>query len=475
MATSSLPKLFPARLARGASPTLRKRRRLYYATQAFRAQRRGDTKMARAYVSFALNNGARLADLARAGRDAAPDDGARDAWLKLLQDSPQFSERSFLLKLGRQMAARKGLPPVSELDVDIAAGDTDAARLQHEADVEALVVSAVSAQPATTDAAYGAADATYYSPLTQASTKSKYPGKSTRDNRKNVQRAQGETDIYYWDGSQTVYLRQPYVTGSDWRSVAADPNKCLFAARKDEKGRPIPPLDAKHGTEAFDLWVSALCSYDSRDAALELEAERLAVMQVSAAGLNAAVGKMLESMRESARQQNTNLDAAFKGLPLPYPAPPKNLPETSNLYVLPPNHAVPGLPVNPSSWKGEWATKGPPAPAGAVAGQIYTAPAPTPVVTTQQVVDPVTGQVATVQQSTTTPTEYWPGGPAVATYPTTSSTQTYPGYTPPPPPAPVEEDVEKKKRKKSSMTLPLVLGVGALGVGALVVLKSRRG
>jgi hypothetical protein len=39
----------------------------------------------------------------------------------------------------------------------------------------------------------------------------------------------------------------------------------------------------------------------------------------------------------------------------------------------------------------------------------------------------------------------------------------------------VEEDVEKKKRKKSSMTLPLVLGVGALGVGALVVLKSRRG
>jgi Fe-S cluster assembly ATPase SufC len=94
MATSSLPKLFPARLARGASPTLRKRRRLFYATQAFRAQRRGDTKMARAYVSFALNNGARLADLARAGRDAAPDDGARDAWLKLLQDSPQFSERS---------------------------------------------------------------------------------------------------------------------------------------------------------------------------------------------------------------------------------------------------------------------------------------------------------------------------------------------------------------------------------------------
>ncbi len=461
MATSSLPKLFPARLARGASPTLRKRRRLFYATQAFRAQRRGDTKMARAYVSFALNNGARLADLARAGRDAAPDDGARDAWLKLLQDSPQFSERSFLLKLGRQMAARKGLPPVSELDVDIAAGDTDAARLQHEADVEALVVSAVSAQPATADAAYGAADATYYSPLTQPSNKS------------NFDKRRLDELMYVVGGNATAY-KQPYTTGSDWREVAADKSKCLFAARKDEKGRPIPPLDAKHGTEAFDLWVSALCYAGSRDAALELEAEHLATTQASFAGLNAAVGKMLESMRESERQQYVNLDAAWKGLPLPYPAPPKNLPETSNLYVLPPNQAVPGLAVNPASWKGDWAKKGPSAPVGAVAGQIYNAPAPTPVVTTQQVVDPVTGQVATVQQSTTTPTEYWPGGPATSTYPMAPG-QTYPGYTPPPPPAPVEEDVEKKKRKKSSMTLPLVLGVGALSVGALVVLKSRRG
>jgi hypothetical protein len=92
-----------------------------------------------------------------------------------------------------------------------------------------------------------------------------------------------------------------------------------------------------------------------------------------------------------------------------------------------------------------------------------------------QVVDPNTGLVTVVAQPTGTATMQYPGGPAPAQYPTQAG-QTYPGYTPPPPPPP-EESLEpvKKKKKKTSMTIPIIAGLGAVGIGAVFFVKYRRG
>lgn len=453
---ASKMKMYPLNVARGASPTLRRRRRTFYATSAFRSLSRGDERMAQAYVAFALNNGARLGDLARAGRQTIKDEDQLDRWLELLRKSPGYSSRANLMQMSRSLSAQHGVPPLTEEQIGALAGDNAPDKLRREALIEQGVVAAVPAASAVTQP-YGEP---YWSPVVSASIKTKHT-----DALQNVS---------YLEGYSLIEKQTPYYTGADWRNIAAAPDKCLFAAKKDSKKRPMPPEDAKWGTDAFDAWVAGLCYPAAREKALEAEAEGLADMALRVEPVNAAVAKVAERLKESERQQAINLDAAFRGLPLPYTSPPSNVPGVTSLYVLPANYAVPGLPVNPASWKGKNAQKSPPAPPGAIAGQIYTPPPAAVTGPPQQVVDPVTGQVTVVTPPAGTSSTAYPGGPAAPTYPVQAG-QTYPGYTPPPP-APPEESLEpkKKKKKKSSMTLPLVLGVGALGVGALVVIRSRR-
>lgn len=465
---ASKMKMYSLNVARGASPTLRRRRRAFYATSAFRSLGRGDERMAQAYVAFALNNGARLGDLARAGRQTIKDEDQLDRWLGLLRKSPGYSSRANLMQMSRSLSAQHGVPPLTEEQIGALAGDNAPDKLRREALIEQGVVAAVPAASAITQA-YGAP---YWSPIVGASFKSKHE-RSDKELLKTAARTTTKTSKYIYEhGGGTIYIKIPYVTGSDWRDVTSYGDRCLFAAKKDSKGRPMPPEDAKWGTDAFDLWVAGLCYSDSREKALEAEAEGLASMALKSEPVNAFVAKLIDSVKESERQQASNLDAVFKGLPPPYKAPPTNAPGVSNLYVLPANYAVDGLPVNPASWQGKNALKGPPAPPGAIAGQIYTLP---PVQgPPQQVVDPMTGQVTVVPGPTGTVMPTYPAGPAAPAYPLQPG-ETFPGYTPPPPP-PAEESLapKKKKKKKSSMTLPLVLGVGALGVGALVVIRSRR-
>lgn len=461
-------KLYAPRVGRGASPSLRRRRRAFYATAAFRAFSRGDQRMAQAHVAFALNNGARLGDLARAGRQVIKDEAQLDGWLALLNASPSYSARARLMQMSKALAQRYGAAPFSEVEVGVVVGDNDPQVAAQEAMVEQSLATNVANVPADLAGFYGAAYTSIASPSVKA--KHKRPDKELAT---VAARATEKTDTRIYYKNSIIYLRQPYVTGSDWRSIVSSSDKCLFPAKTDEQKRPLPPEDAKWGTEAFDLWVAGLCYSDGREKALEAEAEGLASRDQEFSAFNATIDKMVKSMEETKRQQQMNLDAAFKGLPLPYNAPPYNAPNTTSIYVLPPNYAVPGLPVHPSSWKGDFATKGPPAPPGAIAGQVYTPPPTAAAGPPQQVVDPVTGQVMVVPAPAGTSTGAYPGGPATPTYPTQPG-QTYPGYTPPPP-KPAEESLEpKKKKKKSSMTLPLVLGVGALGVGALVVIRSRR-
>lgn len=464
-------KMFDARTGRGASPSLRRRRRAFNATAAFRAFTNGDEAGARAYIAFALNNGARLADLGRAGRQVAQSEEQRDAWLALLRQSPMYSLRARLIQISRIAGEKYGTPAFSEEAVSVLVGDAEPAVLASEAAIEQGLALGTSTTTASYTSAYGALT---YSSILYPSAKAKHK-RSDADLRKVAARTSEKTSKFIYDeGSTPVYLKQPYLTGSDWREIAASSAKCLFPAKVDEKKRPLPPEDAQWGTAEFDVWVEGLCYEDGKEKALMAEAEGLALREQQFAGVNSFVAKTIEIMRETQRQQELNLDAAFKGLPLPYNAPPKNAPGVTSLYVLPVNYAVPGLPVNPASWQGSHATKGPPAPPGAIAGQIYTPPPVAAAVPPQQVVDPVTGQVTIVAAPAGTPSTAYPGGPVTPTYPTQPG-QTYPGYTPPPPPPPEESlEPKKKKKKKSSMTLPLVLGVGALGVGALVVIRSRR-
>lgn len=460
---ASKMKMYPRNVARGASPTLRRRRRTFYATSAFRSLSRGDERMAQAYVAFALNNGARLGDLARAGRQTIKDEDQLDRWLELLSKSPGYSSRANLMQMSRSLSAQHGVPPLTEEQIGALAGDNAPDKLRREALIEQGVVAVVPAASAVTQA-YGAP---YWSPVVAASIKTKHT-----DALKNID---------YDEGYTHIKAQTPYYTGSDWRDIAADLKKCLFAAKKDSKKRPMPPESAKWGTDAFDLWVAGLCYPAAREKALEAEAEGLASMALRHEPVDDFADRTINRMRETARQQAANLSAAQRGLPPPYKAPPSNEPNASNLYVLPRNWAIAGLPVNPSSWA-RWrsATKPqpadwdqPPPPPGAVAGQIYNPP--TIQGPPQQVVDPVTGQVTTVPGPTGTVTPTYPGGPLPPTYPMQPG-ETFPGYTPPPPAPPAEslEPKKKKRKKKSSMMLPLVLGVGALGVGALVVIRSRR-
>ena len=467
---ASKMKMYPLNVARGASPTLRRRRRTFYATSAFRSLSRGDERMAQAYVAFALNNGARLGDLARAGRQTIKDEDQLDRWLELLRKSPGYSSRANLMQMSRSLSAQYGVPPLTEEQIGTLTGDNAPDKLRREALIEQGVVAAVPAASAVTQD-YGAP---YWSAIDVPSAKSKYKREGDELLSTAARSLVGSGVSVSIASGDVLYLRTPYITGSNWRDIVASSDKCLFAAKKDSKGRPMPPADAKWGTDAFDVWVTGLCYSDSREKALEAEAEGLANMALRIEPVNAAVAKMAERLKESERQQAINLDAAFRGLPLPYTSPPSNVPGVTSLYVLPANYAVPGLPVNPASWKGKNAQKSPPAPPGAIAGQIYTPPPAAVTGPPQQVVDPVTGQVTVVTPPAGTSSTAYPGGPAAPTYPVQAG-QTYPGYTPPPP-APPEESLEpkKKRKKKSSMTLPLVLGVGALGVGALVVIRSRR-
>jgi hypothetical protein len=462
---ASKMKMYSLNVARGASPTLRRRRRAFYATSAFRSLGRGDERMAQAYVAFALNNGARLGDLARAGRQTIKDEDQLDRWLGLLRKSPGYSSRANLMQMSRSLSAQHGVPPLTEEQIGALAGDNAPDKLRREALIEQGVAATVPAASAITQA-YGAP---YWSAIDVPSAKSKHK-RSDDELSKTAARTTTETSKYIYDPGR-VYLRTPYVTGADWREITTSKSKCLFAAKKDSKGRPMPPEDARWGTDAFDLWVAGLCYSDSREKALEAEAEGLATMATQIESVNTFVAKMIDSIKETERQQAINLDAVFKGLPPPYKAPPTNAQGVSNLYVLPPNYAVDGLPVNPASWQGKNAQKGPPAPPGAIAGQMYTLP--TVQGPPQQVVDPMTGQVTVVPGPTGTVMPTYPAGPLPPTYPMQPG-ETYPGYTPPPPPPAEESLAPKKKKKKSSMTLPLVLGVGALGVGALVVIRSRR-
>ena len=480
-------KLYAPRVGRGASPSLRRRRRAFYATAAFRAFSRGDQRMAQAHVAFALNNGARLGDLARAGRQVIKDEAQLDGWLALLNASPSYSARARLMQMSKALAQRYGAAPFSEVEVGVVVGDNDPQVAAQEAMVEQSLATNVANVPADLAGFYGEVDPIALlpeagtAPMTAAQRMEKMgywtsPAASIK----------AKLAHEYYDESD---YRQAYYMGSDWRQVTdgktavfgynswkkGKRGACLISAKsqRDSQGRPYPPKDAQFGSAEFDLWVAALCNPETQNKARELEAERLVLRAQEWSGLNATVDKMVKYMEETKRQQQMNLDAAFKGLPLPYNAPPYNAPNTTSIYVLPPNYAVPGLPVHPSSWKGDFAAKGPPAPLGAIAGQVYTPPPTAAAGPPQQVVDPVTGQVMVVPAPAGTSTSAYPGGPATPTYPTQPG-QTYPGYTPPPP-KPAEESLEpKKKKKKSSMTLPLVLGVGALSVGALVVIRSRR-
>ena len=483
-------KMFDARTGRGASPSLRRRRRAFNATAAFRAFTKGDLARARAYVAFALNNGARLADLGRAGRQVAQSEEQRDAWLALLRQSPMYSLRARLIHISRLAGEKYGAPVLSEEAVGELLGDVEPAVLANEAAIEQGLALGTASGTAGYGGVYGAFGdtSTDVSTGTSASPASMVPTMTgTRQSSWETPSLSIKAKLAHEHGSPNDY-RTAYYMGADWQAVTQgrtapidhyDYTKqgkrgaCLISARaqRDSKGRPFPPKDAKWGSDRFDLWVAALCNPDTQMKALELEAEGLMATEQYTSGFNAIIEKMVASMKETERQQAANLDAAMKGMQLPYNAPPKNGVGVSNLYVLPPNAQVAGLPVNPASWKGKWATL-PPAPLpGAVAGQEFNPP---PLTVPQQVVDPATGQVSTVQVPSGAPTQQYPGGPLQPTYPLQPG-QTYPGYTPPPPPPPEESlEPKKKKKKKSSMTLPLVLGVGALGVGALVVIRSRR-
>lgn len=480
-------KMFDARTGRGASPSLRRRRRAFNATAAFRAFTKGDLARARAYVAFALNNGARLADLGRAGRQVAQSEEQRDAWLALLRQSPMYSLRARLIHISRLAGEKYGVPVLSEEAVGELLGDVEPAVLAKEAAIE----QGLALGTASGTEGYGAFGdtSTDVSTGTSASPASMVPTVTgTRQSYWEEPAFSVKAKLAHEYRDKGSDYRRAYYMGMDWQEVTQGKtapvdysayhtyNKrgvCLISAKaqRDSKGRPFPPKGAQWGSDRFDLWVAALCNPDTQTKALELEAEGLMATAQHTSGFNAIIEKMVAGMEETQRQQAANLNAAMKGMPLPYNAPPKNGVGESNLSVLPPNAQVAGLPVNPVSWKGKWATL-PPAPLpGAVAGEKFTPP---PTTVPQQVVDPATGQVSTVQVPSGAPTQQYPGGPLQPTYPLQPG-QTYPGYTPPPPPPPEESlEPKKKKKKKSSMTLPLVLGVGALGVGALVVIRSRR-
>lgn len=499
-------KLYPPRVGRGASPLMRRRRRKFYANNAFREFVRGDVAKAKANIAFAINNNVRLGDLARAARSVLTDEAQLDKWLALLRESPTYSARALMKKRSMIYSERLGIPAYTDADVDEAVGDLDPARVAAEnAFDQALLVGAPL--PALPSSASPSADGAQQSWGTTVEPVSSTPGVSKWAQKlidqgfryppswREPVTSKKSKLAYEWAPNEDYYTRdyrRSYYMGMDWKLVtqgktsyvtkgqydAGKRGACLISAKgqRDKEGRPYPPANAPFGSADFDLWVSALCNQETQDKALSLEAAYLAASALVDAEADAewassgklSLGAYAMKVKE---QQETNLNAVMRGQNLVYPAPPYNRPEESNLYVLPPNAQVPGLPVNPVSWKGSWATRPPPPLPGAVAGQEFTPP---PTTVPQQVVDPVTGQVSTVQVPSGSPTQQYPGGPLPPAYPTQPG-QTYPGYTPPPPPPPEESlEPKKKKKKKSSMTLPLVLGVGALGVGALVVIRSRR-
>ncbi len=501
-------KLYPPNAGRGASPFMRRRRRQFYANNAFRAFAKGDVAGAKANIAFAINNNVRVGDLARAAQSVLTDEAKLDQWLALLRESPLYSARALMKKRSQLFSARFGTPPLTDTQVDDLVGDFEPDRVAAEAAFDQALAagytppalpSYTSVPVTTTQQDWG--DTTELIPTSSSPGVSKWAQKLIDQGfrypphwREPALSVKAKFAYEYAPDDEyfTRDYRRAYYMGMDWESVtkgqtghitktqydAGKRGACLISSKsqRDKLGRPYPPSNAPFGSAKFDLWVSTLCNATTQRKALELEAAYLAassLVEAEAATEWAASGKMSigEQAAKTREQQEANLSAVMQGNPLVYPSPPFNRAGESNLYVLPPNAQVAGLPVNPASWKGDWASKPPPPLPGAVAGQEYKPP---PATIPQQVVDPATGQVSTVQVPSGSPTQQYPGGPLPPAYPTAPG-QTYPGYTPPPPPPPEESlEPKKKKKKKSSMTLPLVLGVGALGVGALVVIRSRR-